>query len=52
MQGLDAFLNTHTSEDNQSFSEIMEETDKRHRVKVSIGVEWKEPGAEPSLWCF
>ncbi|CAG0884552.1 unnamed protein product [Darwinula stevensoni] len=45
MQGLDAYLNSHTSEDNQSFSEIMEETEKRHRVKVSTGVEWKEPGA-------
>lgn len=32
---LDAFLSAHTSEDNESFQEIMKEADIRHRHKVS-----------------
>lgn len=32
---LDQYLNTHTSEDNQSFEEMMEEAEKRHRLKYS-----------------
>lgn len=32
---LDAFLSAHTSEDNESFQEIMKEADIRHRHRVS-----------------
>lgn len=32
---LDAFLSSHTSEDNESFQEIMREADLRHRHRVS-----------------
>jgi len=31
---LDQFLNKHTSEDNQSFAEILENTEKKRRQKV------------------
>lgn len=31
--GLDAFLSINTSEDNASFEDIVEETDKRHRIR-------------------
>ena len=33
---LNDFLNSYTSEDNQSFQDIMEESDKRHRIKVIL----------------
>ncbi|XP_015113525.1 splicing factor ESS-2 homolog [Diachasma alloeum] len=33
--GLDGFLSTHTSEDNASFEEMMEEAEKRQRIKYS-----------------
>ncbi|XP_011307461.1 protein DGCR14 homolog [Fopius arisanus] len=33
--GLDSFLSTHTSEDNASFEEMMEEAEKRQRIKYS-----------------
>jgi hypothetical protein len=33
---LDQYLNTATSEDNQSFVEIMEEADLKHKQKVSF----------------
>ncbi|XP_044738528.1 splicing factor ESS-2 homolog isoform X2 [Chrysoperla carnea] len=32
---LDSYLATHTSEDNKSFTEIMEETEQKHRIKYS-----------------
>jgi len=33
-KSLDAFLSTHTSEDNESFQEIMKESAVRHKHKV------------------
>ena len=32
-ESLDEFLNRHTSEDNESFEEIMDEAQRRHRMK-------------------
>ncbi|XP_065173044.1 splicing factor ESS-2 homolog [Atheta coriaria] len=32
---LDQYLNSHTSEDNQSFEEIMTESERKHRLKYS-----------------
>lgn len=32
---LDQYLNTHTSQDNRSFQEILEESEKKHRQKYS-----------------
>ena len=34
LQSLDEFLEKHTSEDNESFEEMMDEAKRKHRIKV------------------
>lgn len=54
---LDQFLNSHTSQDNESFEDIMVESEKKHRLKYSYlyneedrsGTEQKQLLALPSI---
>jgi len=49
---LDQYLCKNTSEDNASFSEILEETQQKHRDKHSWLFENEETRKEVGLWFY
>ncbi|CAG5103143.1 Similar to Es2: Splicing factor ESS-2 homolog (Drosophila melanogaster) [Cotesia congregata] len=49
VMGLDVYLSTHTSEDNASFEEMMEEANKRQRIKYAWLYKMEENSQAPSL---